>query len=90
MQDANIYIDDVMLVDKNAESKVEQSQQKVQEETRMGSITLPDETGKQTTIDLDEIFSILDGKGRKGPNMEVSEEEVSRLAINEEDRMDPK
>lgn len=90
MQDANIYIDDVMLVDKNAESKVEQSQQKVQEETRMGSITLPDETGKQTTIDLDEIFSILDGKGRKGPNMEVSEEEVSKLAINEEDRMDPK
>ena len=90
MQDANIYIDDVMLVDKNAEGKVEQSQQKVQEETRMGSITLPDETGKQTTIDLDEIFSILDGKGRKGPNMEVSEEEVSRLAINEEDRMDPK
>lgn len=90
MQDANIYIDDVMLVDKNAESKVEQSQQKVQEETKMGSITLPDETGKQTTIDLDEIFSILDGKGRKGPNMEVSEEEVSRLAINEEDRMDPK
>lgn len=90
MQDANIYIDDVMLVDKNAESKVEQSQQKVQEETKMGSITLPDETGKQTTIDLDEIFSILDGKGRKGPNMEVTEEEVSRLAINEEDRMDPK
>ncbi len=85
MQDANIYIDDVMLVDKNAESKVEQSQQKVQEETKMGSITLPDETGKQTTIDLDEIFSILDGKGRKGPNMEVS-----KLAINEEDKMDPK
>lgn len=90
MQDANIYIDDVMLVDKNAESKVEQSQQKVQEETKMGRITLPDETGKQTTIDLDEIFSILDGKGRKGPNMEVSEEEVSKLAINEEDKMDPK
>ena len=90
MQDANIYIDDVMLVDKNAESKIEQSQQKVQEETKMGSITLPDETGKQTTIDLDEIFSILDGKGRKGPNMEVSEEEVSKLAINEEDKMDPK
>lgn len=90
MQDANIYIDDVMLVDKNAESKVEQSQQKVQEETKMGSIALPDETGKQTTIDLDEIFSILDGKGRKGPNMEVSEEEVSKLAINEEDKMDPK
>lgn len=90
MRDANIYIDDVMLVDKNAESKVEQSQQKVQEETKMGSITLPDETGKYTTIDLDEIFSILDGKGRKGPNMEVSEEEVSKLAINEEDKMDPK
>lgn len=87
LQDANIYIDDVMLVDKTAERKIEQSQQKVQEETKRGSITLPDETGKQTTIDLDEIFSILDGKGRKGPNMEVTEKEVSELAINSQNRM---
>lgn len=89
LQDANIYIDDVMLVDKAAERKIEQSQQKVQEETKRGSITLPDETGKQTTIDLDEIFSILDGKGRKGPNMEVTEKEVSELAINSQNRMNP-
>lgn len=89
LQDANIYIDDVMLVDKTAERKIEQSQQKVQEETKRGSITLPDETGKQTTIDLDEIFSILDGKGRKGPNMEVTEKEVSELAINSQNRMNP-
>lgn len=87
LQDANIYIDDVMLVDKTVERKIEQSQQKVQEETKRGSITLPDETGKQTTIDLDEIFSILDGKGRKGPNMEVTEKEVSELAINSQNRM---
>lgn len=87
LQDANIYIDDVMLVDKTAERKIEQSKQKVQEETKRGSITLPDETGKQTTIDLDEIFSILDGKGRKGPNMEVTEKEVSELAINSQNRM---
>lgn len=89
LQDANIYIDDVMLVDKTAWRKIEQSQQKVQEETKRGSITLPDETGKQTTIDLDEIFSILDGKGRKGPNMEVTEKEVSELAINSQNRMNP-
>lgn len=89
LQDANIYIDDVMLVDKTAERKIEQSQQKVQEETKRGSITLPDETGKQTTIDLDEIFSILDGKGRKGPNMEVTEKEVSELAINSQNKMNP-
>lgn len=87
LQDANIYIDDVMLVDKTAQRKIEQSQQKVQEETKRGSITLPDETGKQITIDLDEIFSILDGKGRKGPNMEVTEKEVSELAINSQNRM---
>ena len=87
LQDANIYVDDVMLVDKTAERKIEQSQQKIQEETKRGSITLPDETGKQTTIDLDEIFSILDGKGRKGPNMEVTEKEVSELAINSQNRM---
>lgn len=89
LQDANIYIDDVMLVDKTTQRKIEQSQQKVQEETKRGSITLPDETGKQTTIDLDEIFSILDGKGRKGPNMEVTEKEVSELAINSQNRMNP-
>lgn len=89
LQDANIYIDDVMLVDKTAQRKIEQSQQKVQEETKRGSITLPDETGKQTTIDLDEIFSILDGKGRKGPNMEVTEKEVSELAINSQNKMNP-
>lgn len=89
LQDANIYIDDVMLIDKTAERKIEQSQQKVQEETKRGSITLPDETGKQTTIDLDEIFSILDGKGRKGPNMEVTEKEVSELAINSQNKMNP-
>lgn len=87
LQDANIYVDDVMLVDKTAERRIEQSQQKIQEETKRGSITLPDETGKQTTIDLDEIFSILDGKGRKGPNMEVTEKEVSELAINSQNRM---
>lgn len=89
LQDANIYIDDVMLIDKTAERKIEQSQQKVQEETKRGSIILPDETGKQTTIDLDEIFSILDGKGRKGPNMEVTEKEVSELAINSQNKMNP-
>ena len=89
LQDANIYIDDVMLIDKTAQRKIEQSQQKVQEETKRGSITLPDETGKQTTIDLDEIFSILDGKGRKGPNMEVTEKEVSELAINSQNKMNP-
>ena len=89
LQDANIYIDDVMLVDKTAQRKIEQSQQKVQEETKRGSITLPDETGKQTTIDLDEIFSILDGKGRKGPNMEVTEKEASELAINSQNKMNP-
>lgn len=79
MQDANVYIDDVMLVDKTAEHKVEQSQQKVQEESKRGSITLPDETGKQTSIDLDDIFSILDGKKRKGPNMEISENEYNKM-----------
>lgn len=89
MQDANLYIDDVMLIDKTSERKIEQSQQKIQEEVSRGTITLPDETGKQTTIDLDDIFSMLDGKNRKGPNMEVSEEEISRLAINEENRMNP-
>ena len=88
MRDANIYIDDVMLVDKTAERKIEQTQQKIQKEVR-GNITLPDETGKQTTINLDDIFSILDGKG-KGPNMEVKDNIISNLLTNGQEKLNAK
>lgn len=88
MRDANIYIDDVMLVDKTAERKIEQAQQKIQKEVR-GNITLPDETGKQTTINLDDIFSILDGKG-KGPNMEVKDNVISNLLTNGQEKLNTK
>lgn len=88
MRDANIYIDDVMLVDKTAERKIEQTQQKIQKEVR-GNITLPDETGKQTTINLDDIFSILDGKG-KGPNMEVKDNVISNLLTNGQEKLNTK
>lgn len=88
MRDANVYIDDVMLVDKTAERKIEQSQQKIQKEVR-GNITLPDETGKQTTINLDDVFSILDGKG-KGPNMEVKDNVISNLLTNGQEKLNTK
>jgi hypothetical protein len=46
MQDANIYMDDVMLVDKAAKNIIEKAQEAIREDASYGSITLPDETGK--------------------------------------------
>lgn len=90
MQDANIYMDDVMLVDKAAKNIIEKAQEAIREDASYGSITLPDETGKQITINLDDIFSILDGKKRKGPNMEVQENEIASLEYNSKEKLNPK
>lgn len=89
LEDANIYVDDVMLVDKTVEQNQQEAVQKVQkavEEDRIRTqvFTLPDETGKQITIDMADIFSILDGKNRKGPNMEVLSKEDPNLLQNQD------
>ena len=91
LQDANIYVDDVMLVDKTVEQTQQEAVKKIQEVTedriRTQVFTLPDETGKQVTIDMADIFSILDGKKRQGPNMEVVSKEDPNLLQNQ-DKMD--
>ena len=88
--DSNIYVDDVMLADKAAEKIQQQAQQKVEKEyedpIKTKVFTLPDESGKQTSVNMADIFAILDGK-KRGPNMEVEVQEDSALWVNE--RMDP-
>ena len=88
--DSNIYVDDVMLADKTAEKIQQQAQQKVEKEyedpIKTKVFTLPDESGKQTSVNMADIFAILDGK-KRGPNMEVEVQEDGALWVNE--RMDP-
>lgn len=88
--DSNIYVDDVMLADKTAETIQQQAQQKVEKEyedpIKTKVFTLPDESGKQTSVNMADIFAILDGK-KRGPNMEVEVQEDGALWVNE--RMDP-
>lgn len=88
--DSNIYVDDVMLADKAAEKIQQQAQQKVEKEyedpIKTKVFTLPDESGKQTSVNMADIFAILDGK-KRGPNMEVEVQEDNTLWVNE--RIDP-
>ena len=88
--DSNIYVDDVMLADKTAEKIQQQAQQKVEKEyedpIKTKVFTLPDESGKQTSVNMADIFAILDGK-KRGPNMEVEVQEDNTLWVNE--RIDP-
>lgn len=88
--DSNIYVDDVMLADKAAEKMQQQAQQKVEKEyedpIKTKVFTLPDESGKQTSVNMADIFAILDGK-KRGPNMEVEVQEDNTLWVNE--RIDP-
>ena len=85
--DSNIYVDDVILVDKTAEKVQEQAQEKVQQAAyedplKTKVFNLPDESGKQTTVNMADIYAILDGK-KRGPNMEVQVQEDQTLWINE-------
>lgn len=84
--DSNIYVDDVMLADKTAEKIQQQAQQKVEKEyedpIKTKVFTLPDESGKQTSVNMADIFAILDGK-KRGPNMEVEVQEDNTLWVNE-------
>lgn len=75
LYDANIYIDDVQLVNKNdlpnqkeAETKVQKA---VEDGIRDAVFNLPGEDGKQQTLNMADIYQILDGKKRKGPDMQV-------------------
>lgn len=70
-QDANLYVDDVTLVDindENTKEKASDNLQKATEQTKDESapLTYVDENGNERTIDMDDIYNILGG-----PNKEV-------------------
>lgn len=89
---SNIYVDDVILADKSARNVQQQASEKVDKAATENPLanktfTLPDETGKSTSINMADIYRILDGK-KRGPNMEVEAKVDDKLWVNE--RIDPK
>lgn len=91
--DANIYVDDVRLVDKTVEQVQEQSNEKIQEAVKEDNLTTrtieyTDGSGNKQSLNLADIYSILDGKKRKGPNMEVESDINWDIEYNQEERMD--
>lgn len=92
LQDANIYVDDVMLVDKTVKQVQEQANEKIQEAVKEDInsrvIEYTDGSGNKQSMNLSDIWAILDGKNRKGPNMTVETETDQSIEYNQEDRMD--
>lgn len=87
--DANIYIDDVQLVDRNREQTIQEAENKVEQATKQSQVfDLPDGSGGRVQIDMDDIFSILDGTKRKGPNMTTEAAEDPSLMQNQ-DKLNP-
>lgn len=87
LQDANIYVDDVRLQDITIEQNQQQAQQKIDKELETPEydvFTLPDATGKQITIDMADIYAILDGKKRNGANMSVEVAYNDKVQYNAE------
>lgn len=92
LQDANIYVDDVRLADKTVKQVQEQANEKIQESVKEDVnsrvIEYTDGSGNAQTMNLADIWAILDGKNRKGPNMIVESETDWNIEYNREDRMD--
>lgn len=91
LKDANIYIDDVKVVDKRTEQNVKEALNEVKETVEStNTMELPDIDGSTRVVDINATMALLDGKKKKGPNMEVVEDYVDGLMVNDENRMDPK
>ena len=91
-KNANIYIDDVRLVDRRVEETIREVQKDTEEEVKQDTsnvLELPDIDGTTRKVDIAATLAMLDGKKKKGPNMEAVEDRVEGLAINEEGRMNP-
>lgn len=87
--DANIYIDDVQLIDRNREQTIQEAENKVEQAAKQSQVfDLPDGSGGRVQIDMDDIFSILDGTKRKGPNMTTGAIEDPSLMQNQ-DKLNP-
>ena len=90
LKDANIYIDDVKVVDVRTEQNIKEALTEIKETAeQVNTIELPTIDGGTRVVDINATLSLLDGKKKKGPNMEVEEDYVEGLAVNDEDRMQP-
>lgn len=94
LQDANIYVDDVRLVDKTVKQVQQEANQKLQEsvkdDLRERTIEYTDASGNKSSMNLADIYAILDGKKRRGPNLEVDVDTNWKVEYNQEDKMDTK
>lgn len=92
LQDANIYVDDVRLVDKTVKQVQQEANQKLQEsvkdDLREKTIEYTDISGNKASMNLADIYAILDGKKRRGPNMTVDADINWNIEYNQEDKMD--
>lgn len=94
LQDANIYVDDVRLVDKTVKQVQQEANQKLQEsvkdDLRERTIEYTDASGNKSSMNLADIYAILDGKKRRGPNLVVDVDTDWNVEYNQEDKMDTK
>ena len=90
LKNANLYIDDVKLVNRDYIPNLQEATQQVKETVdNSNTVEVPTMDGGTRVIDINSMLSLLDGK-KKGPNM-VSEEHYQKgLLTNEADRMNPK
>lgn len=94
LQDANIYVDDVRLVDKTVKQVQQEANQKLQEsvkvDLREGTVEYTDASGNRASMNLADIYAILDGEKRRGPNLVVDVDTNWNVEYNQEDKMDTK
>ena len=88
LKDANIYIDDVRVVDVRTEQNVKEALAEIKETAEQANtLELPTIDGSTRVVDINATLALLDGKKKKGPNMEVEEDYVEGLAVNDENKM---
>lgn len=90
LKNANLYIDDVKLVNKDYIPNLQEATQRVKETVdNSNTVEVPTTDGGTRVIDINSMLSLLDGK-KKGPNMVSEEHHQKGLLTNEADRMNPK
>lgn len=90
LKNANLYIDDVKLVNRDYIPNLQEATQQVKETVdKSNTVEVPTMDGGTRVIDINSMLSLLDGK-KKGPNMVSEERYQDGLLVNEADRMNPK
>lgn len=89
LYDANIYIDDLQLVDRNRLQTATEAEKKVEQVAQESQVfDLPDTAGGRVKVDMADLYAILDGKKRQGPNMTTDTQEDPSLMQNQ-DKLNP-